>query len=102
VFSRLFQTVLDPFQYYENEVQETIQLKLIDLKTNNNLEDLYKEITDKNTNLIHFYKTHFISDDFVEINYQCLYLHYLVLLIFANKRFPARITQNVFRKISFD
>jgi hypothetical protein len=41
----------------ENYVQETVQLELIDLKTNNHLKDLYKEITDKNRDLIHFYKT---------------------------------------------
>jgi hypothetical protein len=35
-----------------------VQLELNDLKTNNHLKDLYKEITD----LIHFYKT--LTEDF--------------------------------------
>jgi len=39
----------NPFLSDENDVQETVQIKLIDLKTNNHLKDLYKEITDKNT-----------------------------------------------------
>jgi hypothetical protein len=45
-----------------NYVQETVQLELFDLKINNHLKDLYKEITDKNTDLI--YKT--LTDDFLK------------------------------------
>lgn len=60
-----FRLVENPFQSDENEVQESIQLELIDLKTNNHMKDLYKEITKKNTNLIHFYKT--LPDDFPKI-----------------------------------
>jgi len=50
-----FRLIENPFLSDENNVHETIQLELIDLKTNNYLKDLYKDITDKNTNLIHFY-----------------------------------------------
>jgi len=57
-----FWIIKNLFQSDENEVQETVLHELIDLKTNNHLKGLYKEITDKNTNLIHFYKT--FSDDF--------------------------------------
>jgi hypothetical protein len=45
----------NPFLSDKNYVEETVQLELIDLKTNNHLKDLYKEITDKKTDLIHYY-----------------------------------------------
>lgn len=46
-----------PIQSDENEIKKTIQLKFIDLEGTNHLNDLNKEIKDKNTNLLHFYKT---------------------------------------------
>lgn len=37
-----FRMIENPFLCDENDVQETVQLELIDLKTNNHLKDLYK------------------------------------------------------------
>jgi len=50
-----FRLIENSFLSDENNVYETVQLELIDLKTNNHLKDLYRDITDKNT---HFYKTY--------------------------------------------
>jgi len=44
-----FRLIENPFLSDENNVHATVQLELIDLKTNNHLKDLYKDITDKNT-----------------------------------------------------
>ncbi|CAI6344355.1 unnamed protein product [Macrosiphum euphorbiae] len=86
-----FRLIENPFLSDENNVHETVQLELIDLKTNNHLKDLYKDITDKNTDLIHFYKT--LTDDFPKIKELSMRIFTLfgstVLLIFANKRFHA-------------
>ncbi|KAE9527235.1 hypothetical protein AGLY_012933 [Aphis glycines] len=60
-----FRLIENSFLSDENNVHETVQLELIDLKTNNHLKDLYRDITDKNTDLIHFYKT--LTDDFPKI-----------------------------------
>ena len=60
-----FRMIENQFLSDENYVQENFQFELIDLKTNNHLKDLYKEITDKNTDFIHFYKT--LLDEFPKI-----------------------------------
>ncbi|KAL4104099.1 hypothetical protein QTP88_019412 [Uroleucon formosanum] len=52
-----FRLIENPFLSDENNVHETVQLELIDLKSNNHLKDLYKDITEKNTDLIHFSNT---------------------------------------------
>jgi len=61
----LFRLIENPFLSDENNVHDIVQLELIDLKTNNHLKDLYKDITDKKTDLIHFYKT--LTDNFPKI-----------------------------------
>ncbi|KAF0717602.1 general transcription factor II-I repeat domain-containing protein 2-like [Aphis craccivora] len=61
-----FKSQMTSFRLIENNVHETVQLELFDLKKNNHLKDLYKDITDKNTDLkINFYKT--LTDDFPKI-----------------------------------
>lgn len=71
-----FRIVENPFLSDENEVQETVQLGLIDLKTNHHLKDFNKEITNKNTNLIHFYKT--LTNDFSKIKELSMYIFRLL------------------------